>query len=60
MGKIYLWAAILVLTYNDGRIDFDVRRDLVTPARVMQFKALNRFYDVTGYRKIFRALNPDG
>ena len=59
MGKVYLWAAVLVLAYNDGRIDFDIRRDVVAPTRIFQWRAIERAFDITGYNKILRALNPD-
>jgi hypothetical protein len=59
VGKVYLWAAVLVLAYNDGRIDFDVRRDVVSPTRIFQWRAIERAFHVTGYDKILRALNRD-
>jgi hypothetical protein len=42
MGKVYLWAAVLLLAYNDGRIDFDIRRDMMAPARALQVHVLDR------------------
>lgn len=57
MGKVYIWAAILALTYNDGKIDFDVRRDVFNPATAAPRAALKELYRNVGLTRLEKAFD---
>lgn len=57
MCKIQFWVIVLALLYDNGRIDFDVRRDLYEPFQQTQRSMMADLKRAVGIDRLERALD---